>query len=109
MTSKYNPSINILRDLNEDITYFPTQNARRVAEQIETSFISGTRVFNIIGSYGTGKSSFLWALAQTIQGKKHYFDIEAPFENEVYAAKARFNTRCIAIVENGEILGITTN
>ena len=74
MASKYTPSINIIRDLNEDIAYFPTQNAQRVAEQIETSFTAGIRVFNIIGSYGTGKSSFLWALAQTLRGKKHFFE-----------------------------------
>ena len=83
MPSKYTPSINILRDLNEDITYFPTPNAQRVAEQIEASFIAGIRVFNIIGSYGTGKSSFLWALAQTLRGKKHFFEVKSLIRKKV--------------------------
>jgi len=83
MPSKYTPSINILRDLNEDIAYFPTPNARRVAEQIETNFIAGVRVFNIIGSYGTGKSSFLWALAQTLRGKKHFFEVKSLIRKKV--------------------------
>jgi len=83
MASKYTPSINIIRDLNEDIAYFPTQNAQRVAEQIEASFTAGIRVFNIIGSYGTGKSSFLWALAQTLLGKKHFFDVKPLIRKKV--------------------------
>src|SRR5690606_26938296 len=31
------------------------------------------RAFNIIGSYGTGKSSFLWALEQTLKGKSEAY------------------------------------
>ncbi|MBK8193487.1 MAG: hypothetical protein IPK76_09845 [Lewinellaceae bacterium] len=30
--------------------------------------------FTIIGSYGTGKSSFLWALSNVLRNKKHFFD-----------------------------------
>jgi hypothetical protein len=83
MKNKYSPSINIVRDLNEDINYFPTPNAMRVANQIEASFTTGIRVFNIIGSYGTGKSSFLWALAQTLRGKKHFFDVKTLIRKKV--------------------------
>lgn len=83
MANKYTPSINILRDLDEDIAYFPTPNANRVAEQIEASFTTGIRVFNIIGSYGTGKSSFLWALAQTLRGRKHFFEVKSLIRKKV--------------------------
>jgi hypothetical protein len=83
MQNNYNPSINIVRDQNEEITYFPTPNAMRVADQIESSFTAGIRVFNIIGSYGTGKSSFLWALTQTIKGKKHFFDVDTLIRKKV--------------------------
>ncbi|MCT1530203.1 hypothetical protein M3B46_04315 [Sphingobacterium daejeonense] len=37
-------------------------------------FKKGIRSFNIIGTYGTGKSSFLLALEQSIKGKKRYFE-----------------------------------
>ncbi len=74
MPTKYTPSINILRDKDGEINYLPTPNAERVAEQIATDFKNGIRAFNIIGSYGTGKSAFLWALSRTLHGKQHYFD-----------------------------------
>ncbi len=83
MASKYTPSINIVRDLNENMAYFPTVNAGRIAEQIEASFVAGLRVFNIIGSYGTGKSAFLWAFAQTLRGKKHFFDVKTLIKRNV--------------------------
>lgn len=75
MAVKYTPSINILRDYDSEITYLPTPNAKRVANQIATDFMNGIRAFNIIGSYGTGKSAFLWALSRTLQGKQHFFDV----------------------------------
>jgi len=76
MANKYNPSINILRDQDQEIKYFPTPNARRVAKQIEEDFKNGVRSFTIIGSYGTGKSAFLWALSQTLKSKKHFFEVD---------------------------------
>lgn len=75
MAVRYTPSINILRDRNGDMNYLPTSNAKRVARQIAADYLQGIRSFNIIGSYGTGKSSFLWALSKTLQGGHHYFDV----------------------------------
>lgn len=74
MLTKYTPSVNILRDLDADVNYLPTPNARRVAAQIGSDFEQGLRSFTIIGSYGTGKSSFLWALSNVLRGKKHFFN-----------------------------------
>src|SRR3954464_3252305 len=73
MQTKFTTSTNIIRDVNRSINYIPTPNARRVVNQIAADFNKGIRAFNIIGSYGTGKSSFLWALQQTITGKKRFF------------------------------------
>lgn len=75
MAIKYTPSINILRDKDAKINYIPTPNARRVANQIGTEFKNGNRSFNIIGSYGTGKSAFLWAFSKTLKSQAHYFNI----------------------------------
>ncbi|MDF2449462.1 MAG: hypothetical protein K0R26_1966 [Bacteroidota bacterium] len=75
MQTKYNVSVNIQRDANRDIHYIPTPNANQVINQISNDFKKGTRSFTIVGSYGTGKSSFLWALQQSLNKKKKVFDV----------------------------------
>jgi len=75
MQTKFTTSVNIIRDSEREISYIPTPNAIRAVNQISNDFKKGIRSFNIIGSYGTGKSSFLWAYQQSIAGKKRYFDI----------------------------------
>ena len=81
MQTKFTTSTNIIRDSAREINYIPTPNAKRVVNQIANDFKKGIRSFNIIGSYGTGKSSFLWALQQSLQGKKRFFNfnlLQAP-------------------------------
>ncbi len=73
MPTKYSTSTNIIRDLKRDIGYIVTPNALRIVDQIKSDFSRGLRSFNIIGSYGTGKSSFLWALEQSLTGGKKIF------------------------------------
>ncbi len=75
MQTKYTTSTNIIRDLTRELNYIPTPNSIGVVNQIVNDFKRGIRSFNIIGSYGTGKSSFLWALQQSITGKKNIFKI----------------------------------
>jgi len=74
MANNFTTSVNILRDTERDFHYIPTPNAKQVVSQIVNDFKKGIRSFNIIGTYGTGKSSFLLALEQSIRGKKRYFD-----------------------------------
>ena len=74
MATKYTPSVNIFRDQDAELNYLPTPNAKRIAAQIASDFNNGMRSFTIIGSYGTGKSSFLWALSNVLRRKKHYFE-----------------------------------
>ena len=70
---KCTTSTNIERDVVNDINYVVTPNAKNVFERIVTGFQQGHNSFNIIGSYGTGKSSFLWALEKNLNDKKPYF------------------------------------
>jgi len=72
MQNNNTTSVNIIRDTERNLNYHPTPNAQRVAYKLTSDFSLGKRSFNIIGSYGTGKSAFLWALQQSILGKKHY-------------------------------------
>lgn len=74
MQTKFTTSTNIIRDSTREINYIPTPNANRIVNQIANDFKKGIRSFNIIGSYGTGKSSFLWAIQQSLQAKKRFFD-----------------------------------
>ena len=70
----FTTSVNILRDTERDFHYIPTPNAKQVVSQIVNDFKKGIRSFNIVGTYGTGKSSFLLALEQSISGTKRYFE-----------------------------------
>lgn len=74
MENNFTTSINILRDTERDFNYIPTPNAKQVVSQIVNDFKKGIRSYNIIGTYGTGKSSFLLALEQSIRGSKRYFE-----------------------------------
>lgn len=58
---KYTPSVNIEYGV-EDFNYIVTPNALQVTANIVSSYQTGIHSFTIIGSYGTGKSSFLLAL-----------------------------------------------
>jgi ribosomal protein S15P/S13E len=71
--TNYVPSVNILRDAARNISYIPTPNGKRVVGQMVDDFRKGLRAFNLIGSYGTGKSAFLLAFEQSLNGKKPYF------------------------------------
>lgn len=84
MATKFTTSINIVRDSDRKINYIPTPNAVRVVSQLANDFKTGIRSFSIIGSYGTGKSAFLWALRQTLLENEKYF-------NAKLLAKAKFD------------------
>lgn len=74
MANNFTTSVNIIRDTDRDFNYIPTPNARQVVSQIVNDFKKGIRSFNVVGTYGTGKSSFLLAFEQSIKGIKRYFE-----------------------------------
>lgn len=59
---KFNLSANIENGWDADTQYISTPNARKAALSIVDGFHSGIHSFTVIGTYGTGKSSFLLAL-----------------------------------------------
>ena len=71
--SMFSPSVNIVRDANRALNYIPTENTKRIVSQLLADYQTGIRAFTMIGSYGTGKSAFLWALEQNLTGQKPYF------------------------------------
>jgi hypothetical protein len=69
----FSPSINIVRDADRHLIYYPTENTRRIVSQVIADCHTGIRAFTLIGSYGTGKSAFLWAFEQNLLDKQPYF------------------------------------
>jgi hypothetical protein len=78
MQSNYSPSVNIIRDAQKELEYIVTENAEKSAIKILNDFNKGFHSFSIIGSYGTGKSSFLWAFQQSLTNQKKIFDLVLP-------------------------------
>src|SRR5690554_4514757 len=74
MANNFTTSVNIIRDTNREFQYIPTPNAKQVVSQILNDFKKGIRSFNVVGTYGTGKSSFLWAFEQSVKGIKRYYE-----------------------------------
>lgn len=71
--NKFSPSINIIRDSDFDFDYIATPNSSAVFTQIFSEALLGNKVHCIIGSYGTGKSSLLLAIKQTLSSDKKHF------------------------------------
>lgn len=63
----YIPSVNIEYQKADALHYLITPNARAVLGTMIERFQAGVHSFQIIGSYGTGKSSFLLALQRELQ------------------------------------------
>ncbi|AFN74356.1 hypothetical protein MROS_1117 [Melioribacter roseus P3M-2] len=79
MKNKFSPSINIIRDKGKEFSYIPTSNAERVLHNLDESILHGIRSFYIVGSFGTGKSSFLLAFEQQIENGKRIFSTPLNF------------------------------
>ncbi|WP_282142794.1 ATP-binding protein [Cellulophaga baltica] len=72
-----NISTNIVRDESKQIDYVVTPNTKEIFDRIFINNYSSNKSFNLIGNYGTGKSTFLWALEKNLNKERIYFsDIE---------------------------------
>jgi hypothetical protein len=66
-------SVNIIRDSDEKLRYFVTPNAEKTCQNLFENFENGHHSFNLIGSFGTGKSSFIWAMEKSLVHNDSYF------------------------------------
>ncbi|PJB58139.1 MAG: hypothetical protein CO098_10075 [Bacteroidetes bacterium CG_4_9_14_3_um_filter_41_19] len=82
-TSFFSPSINIQRDQGRKLHYIPTRNGEKAFQKIASAFSNGTKSFNLIGAYGSGKSAFILALDKVLKKEKDYFvhPIEHTFDS----------------------------
>lgn len=67
MERTFNLSANIENGFSKGVRYIVTPNAKKSIGNIVDSFKSGIHSFTIIGTYGTGKSSFLLAVESDMQ------------------------------------------
>ena len=81
-TLTYSPSINIIRDLGKELNYVVTPNANRIFSKISSNYRKGSRSFNIVGSYGTGKSAFVLAFEQTLLNRSNHFNTKFQLNNK---------------------------
>ena len=67
-------SANIKNGFAEGMQYLVTPNAQNAIHNIVNDYRTGIHSFTIIGSYGTGKSSFLLALEADLKktGKQKF-------------------------------------
>lgn len=72
-TKFFSPSVNILRDKESALQYISSRNSEKAFHKIISSYEQGTRSFNIIGAYGSGKSAFILALEKVLNNKAGYF------------------------------------
>lgn len=84
---KYNASVNIEIGVGDDFGYIVTPNAERVLGDLVSNLNLGVHSFSIIGTYGTGKSSFLLALEKGLCGK----DTRLVKDRTVFFGKSKFN------------------
>ena len=74
MAIKNNISTNIIRDESKDLDYVVTPNSKEIFDRIFINNYGVNKSFNLIGNYGTGKSTFLWALEKNLNTNKHFFN-----------------------------------
>jgi len=83
--SKYIPSVNIETGISKDFQYVVTPNTQMVLGQLVSSYHSGFHSFTVIGTYGTGKSSFLMALERDLSGiSKDLIETRDIFEKGIF-------------------------
>lgn len=70
----FSPSINIVRDKELNLNYIPTRNGENAYNKITSAYEYGTRAFNIVGAYGSGKSAFILAFENALNKKVDYFE-----------------------------------
>lgn len=78
-----NISTNIVRDEFKNIDYVVTPNTKEIFDRIFINNYGANKSFNLIGNYGTGKSTFLWALEKNLNKEKIFFNNLNPIEGSI--------------------------
>ena len=90
--AEFKISTNIERDAELELDYIVTKNSNEVYDRIIYNYSRGQNSFSIIGSYGTGKSTFLWAFENHLNGNVKF---EKPLIGEFKGVKKFSFTRIV--------------
>ena len=74
MVKHFSPSQNIILNNFEVTDYIITPNTQEVFTSLVKNYAAGVRSFNLIGAYGTGKSTFLNALVYHLNEEKVFLE-----------------------------------
>ena len=74
MVKHFSPSQNILLNNFEVTEYIITPNTQEVFTSLVKNYAAGVRSFNLIGAYGTGKSTFLNAFAYHLNEEQVFIE-----------------------------------
>lgn len=74
MVKHFSPSQNILINNFDIADYIITPNTQEVFDSLINNYVSGVRSINLIGAYGTGKSTFLNALIYHLEEEKVFVE-----------------------------------
>jgi hypothetical protein len=107
----FNISTNIIRDQSKDLSYVVTPNATKIFERIfmSTSESNPNKSFSIIGNYGTGKSTFLWALEKNLLKKELYFTEKLSDKYQSYQFLKILGDATSLSFAFQKVLGLTTD
>ena len=90
--AEFKISTNIERDAKTELDYIVTKNSNEVYDRILHNYSRGQNSFSIIGSYGTGKSTFLWAFEHHLNGNIKF---ETPVNGEFKGVRRFHFTRIV--------------
>ncbi|MBD8083022.1 hypothetical protein [Chryseobacterium caseinilyticum] len=76
-----NISTNIIRDESKSLNYIVTKNAVEIFANIFSNRNKAVNSYTIVGNYGTGKSTFLWASEQNLKKNVTYFSSDISNKN----------------------------
>ncbi|HEY0669617.1 MAG TPA: hypothetical protein VGD22_15650 [Sphingobacteriaceae bacterium] len=76
MVKTFNPSTNILATEVDYTQYIITSNVQSTFDLITANYYQGIRAFNLVGAYGTGKSTFLSAFEEHVNHEKLFAEFQ---------------------------------
>ncbi|WP_016988896.1 hypothetical protein [Flavobacterium sp. ACAM 123] len=106
---EFNISTNILRDQSKNLKYVVTPNATKIFERIFSTNNNSNKSFTVIGNYGTGKSTFLWALEKNLLKEKMFFSAKLNEKNKSYQFLKILGDATSLTFAFQKVLGLDTN
>ncbi|MEM6734570.1 MAG: hypothetical protein AAF620_00750 [Bacteroidota bacterium] len=103
MAYRINTSTNIIRDGDSQMDYIVTPNAENIVGLIEENVKRGQKAFNLVGSFGTGKSSFLLAFTKVLLKEEQYFKTKLNGKAKVFKLVGEYRSLIDSLCEEFQV------